>query len=234
MSYLAPITFVLSFLATTAAFAEDNLSRNWQGHIWIKDHINHQIDHVDTLVTVFHTPDNTLRVTGQFSNGLKTRDTTFSLTVFAEMENSDVYVLQMYERVPMTGFGGTEVRYKTDSMQALGQIKKVTAFSGVVSSGIKASIKVKCKIEDGGCLPADGKFSGKPGVSFETKVVLTEFDPINICANWVPNTWFNFETNKVHYTQCDPRSGVASERTRLARPEDIPRGDQQLQLEIQQ
>lgn len=196
----------------TIANAQNELSRKWEGHLWIKDYVNFKIEHTDVVATVYHSPNNTLRVVGRFSNGLQTRDVTFSLTIFAELTNGEVYVLQMYERVPQTGAGRTNVSFKSDLMSVPGNIAKVTAFSGVVSSGLSVGIKIKCKTGQKGtaCSPKDGKYSKKPGVSFETSLTLPELDRVNQCAGVKPTSVARNGSFKITRA-CNVNTGQVSE-----------------------
>ncbi|MEO0747599.1 MAG: hypothetical protein AAFZ10_04380, partial [Pseudomonadota bacterium] len=124
------------------------------------------------------------------------------------MENGEIYLVQMYERVDATGLRGTEVKYKRDYIEAPGQISSVTAFSGLASdTGLEVSVKYKCKKL---CFPTDGKYKDKPGVRFEAKVTLSQIEPANICASHDEAVYTNTLTNTDHWNACDPQSGHIS------------------------
>lgn len=207
--YRAFLAVIFTYLSSSMLYATD-LSRSWQGHLWIKDYVNFEIEHTDVQVHVYHTPDKTLRVNGRFSNGLQTRDVTFSLAVFAELSGGEVHILQMYERVPATGPGKTNVKWKEDAIKVPGTITSIMAFSGVVSSGVKVSTSIKCKVEDSFCLPKSGKYKKKPGVAFETGMQLVEGRLINLCAN-ARSTEASRDGATLTIRECDPKSGEKSE-----------------------
>ena len=176
---------VQSMAASEASATE--LSRKWQRHFGDVGF------NLTATITTFHLPDGTFRISGEFSNGDRILDRTFTTNVRVTTADDKQYNFEIHERVAATGGGGTEVRTKVGDFSVEGTIVNILA-------------QVDPNITPRNTIPFYGLF---------------ETDPVNICENYTPNTSLNPAGQTATVTECDPKSGKIS-TTEVDLEETIP------------
>lgn len=212
--YIGSVIFSLvtfAFMAVSSPANSADLSRQWEHHFWIHDY-------TDLNLRVFHLPNGTIRASGRFSNGLKTAIRTISVIVLVENDMGEIWHMKIIERVPSTGFGGTQVRYKEQDMVISGNVSKVRAVASIIDSGESFSIEIEC--EDGGTpetgckLDWSSDYENNPDRLIGSSHTLIEGEKVNICAGFQSNTWVNYPAQTGHWTECDPKSGIISKQSK--------------------
>ncbi|MEM8575867.1 MAG: hypothetical protein AAGF48_14725 [Pseudomonadota bacterium] len=201
-------TALMLAVAVSLPASASNMSRTWQHHFWVWEH-------ADVHVSVFHLPNGNLRVSGRFSNGMKSVDRTISVTVLAETRDGAFWKMTVNERVPMTGFGGTQVRSKSQEMPVPDHIEKVYATASIVSDGQTFSISLKCKNEAEKCR-LQPKYKEEARKLLKVSKEIPEGTPVNICAGFRSKTWVNWAAQTTNWQKCDPKSGNISEHSEVA------------------
>lgn len=130
--------------------------------------------------------------------------------------------MEVTERVPLTGLGGTQVRWKQHEVMISGSVSQVMATASIVDSGKSFGIKLKCGAD--GCTPKEIKYKDKVDKVIKSSVVLTERTSVNICSGFKSKTWVNYTAQTGHWTECDPRTGVISEHSKALKHTIYPPG----------
>lgn len=220
--YIRTLLFPLVILAVSAfsTLADSaDLSRHWQTHLWVHEHS-------DVEVNVYHFPNGTIRGVGRFSNGLQTIDRKYSLGIFVENTDGEVWHMIINERVPPTGLGGTQVKWKAEEMAVTGKVLKVYAEAKILNNQSGTfGLRVECDYgtQDTNCKWPKPFYEKEKGNLFSNYTAATEKSKVNICAGFQPRSWHTEEIG--YWTECNPKTGAISERSRvLDRPIPLCKG----------
>ncbi len=185
------------------------LSRHWKHLFEISDYTHLTLD-------VFHMPNGKIKIRGRFSNGMQTVDRTISAMVFVENQDGDVFHEVINERVPMTGFGATNIRYKQQDMSFSGKVVKVWAICWIVVDESSFSIGVQVAGEGTASSGINWNFelNNMPDKIIQSAHVLHETEKVDVCAGFESNVWVNKTSLMGYWTQCDSRTGVVSEHSK--------------------
>ncbi|UOA18102.1 hypothetical protein DSM14862_00860 [Sulfitobacter indolifex] len=211
--------FFFSFLAfwicsTSVGLADShNFSRHWHTHLWVWEHS-------DVEVNVYHLPNGTIRGIGRFSNGLQTIDRKYALGIFVETAAGEVWHMIINERVPPSGAGGTQVKWKSDEMLISGEVLNVYAEAKILNKQSGTfGLTVKCKYgeQETKCKWPKPFYEKEKGNLLAKYAAATEKGKVDICAGFEPRAWNTVYTG--NWTECDSATGVISEQSKsLERP----------------
>lgn len=195
---------------SSSAFAEaDSLSRHWHAHLWLWEHSDIEVD-------VYHLPNGTIRATGRFSNGLQTIDRKYALGIFVENSSDEVWHMIINERVPPTGAGGTQVRWKADDMPVTGEVSNVYIEGKILNdqSGV-FGLQIDCEYgqQETKCKWPKPFYEEEKGNLFPTYTAAAEMGKVDICQDFQSQTWNTVEVG--YWTECNSRTGVISEHSKV-------------------
>jgi hypothetical protein len=174
----------------------------------------------DVEVNVYHLPNGTIRGIGRFSNRLNDVDRKYAIGIFVENTAGEVWHMIIKDRVPPTGFGGTEVKWKSSDMIISGEVKNVYVEGKILNSRSGTfGITLKCEYgeQETQCKWPKPFYEKEKGNLFPKYTAAIEKDKVNICAGFVPRSWNTVEVG--YWTECNSTTGVISEHSKVL---DVP------------
>lgn len=207
MKMLAALILMMTILAGSVRAETPPVTRHWQMQFW-------DYNNTDVTIDVYQKEDNTVTVTGRFSNGQVLAEYAPYVDVLLTHSDGEIAAVYFTDHLGPSFYGKTNVKTKAVTVTLPGPITRVIGRGDDRYRSTDINDYCNNELADNTFCDMSSRYPGGLPLTFG-RSEFVQLPNLTPCSGFFGYTVKNYAAGNATYTVCDPMTGEKSTKTRM-------------------